>query len=271
MAALPFSGPQVTVIVSDMNDIERRPFPANRQWVLGAMRVGHRVSPMTALTQVDVTDAWRSCKDLDISPTAFIIACVGRAVAAHPEVHAYRDWLGRLVIHRRVNIATMVEVPTPSGLFPLAHLIEATESRTVKDISHELRSVAEVPEVGRSGRLMARWGSLAGRIPGLVTLVYRLAKRSSGMRRGIGTVSVSSVGMIMGGNGFAMGVPTLASISVVIGGATERPWVVDTEVAVRRILDISVQVDHRVVDGAPAARCGAYLRQLLEHPELIEW
>ncbi len=235
------------------------------------MRIGHKVSPMTALSQVDVTEAWERCRSLDVSPTAFIIACVGRSVAAHPEVHAYRDWFGHLVMHRRVDIATMIEVPTSSGVFPLAHPINATDTRTVKDISHEIRTVADTPEVGRSGRLMARWGSFAGRIPGLVTFVYWLAKRTPLMRRGIGTVSVSSVGMMMGGNGFAMGVPTLASISVIVGGASERPWVVDAEVAVRRILDLSVQVDHRVVDGAPAARFGAYLRQLLEHPDLIEW
>jgi pyruvate/2-oxoglutarate dehydrogenase complex dihydrolipoamide acyltransferase (E2) component len=254
-----------------MNDIERRPFPSNRHWVLGAMRIGHKVSPMTALTQIDVTDAWERCRGFGLSPTAFIIACVGRSVAAYPEVHAYRDWFGRLVIHRHVDVATLIEVPTPSGVFPLAHPIHSTESRTVKDISHELRSVAETPEVGRSGRLMARWGSFAGRIPGLVTFVYWLAKRTPLMKRGTGTVSVSSVGMMMDGNGFAMGVPTLASISVIVGGATERPWAVDGEVVVRRILDLSVQVDHRVVDGAPAARFGAYLRQLLEHPDLIEW
>jgi pyruvate/2-oxoglutarate dehydrogenase complex dihydrolipoamide acyltransferase (E2) component len=61
------------------------------------------------------------------------------------------------------------------------------------------------------------------------------------------------------------------TISVLIGGATERPRVVEGEVAVRRILDLSVQIDHRMVDGAPAGRFGATLRELLENPDLVDW
>lgn len=254
-----------------MHEVTRKRFPASRKWVLGAMRVAHRSSPMTALTQVDVTDAWDRCKVEDVSPTAFVVACVGRAVVAHPEVHAYRDWLGRLVMHRQVDVTTMVEVEAPDGVFPLAHPLQNADSRTVKDLSHELRAIATTPSSGRNGRLVMRWGRALTWIPGLITLFYFVARRSSVLRQGMGTVSLSSVGMMLGGNGYGFGLPTVASISVTVGGATERPWVVDGQVTVRRILDLAVQVDHRVVDGAPAARFGAMLRKLLEHPDLLEW
>ena len=75
----------------------------------------------------------------------------------------------------------------------------------------------------------------------------------------------------MGGNGFAIGTPTISTLTVIIGGMGERPWVIDGELTVRTIVDLTVQIDHRVVDGAPAARFGATLRQLLEHPDLITW
>jgi len=254
-----------------MRTIERRPFPPDRRLVLGAMRTGRKMAPMTALVHVDVTEAWARARAEDASPTAFIVACVGRAVAANPEVHAYRDWFGRLVIHRHVDIATMVEVDTPDGVFPLAHPIRDTDTRSVKDLSHELRDIKGTPDRGWSGWLLERWGRMVASIPGLIGLVYAFARRSTVARERIGTVAVSSVGMMMGGNGFGIGVMTLASPQVVVGGVSERPWVVDGDVTVRRILDLTVQVDHRVVDGAPAARFGATLRRLLEHPELIEW
>jgi hypothetical protein len=134
-----------------------------------------------------------------------------------------------------------------------------------------LRRVKTTPSSGRSGRLLLRWGTLAGRIPGLASLVYFVARRSPFVRSGTGTVAVSSVGMMIGGGGFAIGVMTLTSLQVLVGGATERPWVIDGEVKVRRILDLTAQIDHLVVDGAPAARFGATLRNLLENPDLIDW
>ncbi|MDH4118762.1 MAG: 2-oxo acid dehydrogenase subunit E2 [Acidimicrobiia bacterium] len=226
---------------------------------------------MTALVQIDVTDGWERARSLDVSRTAFVVACVGRAVATHPEVHAYRDWLGRLVVHRRVNVTTMVEVETPQGWFPLAHSLRDAHTRSVDDLSSELRSVRAGAPSGPAGRGVVGWGAVAARIPGVVTATYRLSRRSARMRERIGTVAVSSVGMMMGGNGVAIGVPALASLSVFVGGADERPWVVDGEVRIRRILDVSVTIDHRVVDGAPAARFGATLRTLLEDPDLLEW
>jgi pyruvate/2-oxoglutarate dehydrogenase complex dihydrolipoamide acyltransferase (E2) component len=43
---------------------------------------------------------------------------------------------------------------------------------------------------------------------------------------------------------------------------------------VRDVLDLTVTVDHDVVDGAPATRFGAELRRLMEDPAtvgLTEW
>lgn len=226
---------------------------------------------MVALAQVDVTDAWRLLEARGVSPTAFVLACVGRAAAVHPEVHAYRDWRGRMVEHSAVDIATMVEIDTPDGSFPLAHLIRNTESRTVSDLSGELRGVSQAPTSAAEGSALLRWGAIAGRIPGLATALFMIARRSTRLRRRFGTVTLSSVGMLMDGNGFAFGLPTVASITVIVGGASRRPWVVDDRVGSRMILDLSVSIDHRIVDGGPAGRFGATLRQLLEHPELIAW
>ncbi|HSR25330.1 MAG TPA: 2-oxo acid dehydrogenase subunit E2, partial [Candidatus Eisenbacteria bacterium] len=39
-----------------------------------------------------------------------------------------------------------------------------------------------------------------------------------------------------------------------VGRIAERPWVVDGELGVRPTLWLSITFDHRLVDGAPAAR-----------------
>jgi hypothetical protein len=65
--------------------------------------------------------------------------------------------------------------------------------------------------------------------------------------------------MFAGGGGFEFVSPTLASTLVVVGGLSRRPRVVGDEIALRDVLDLTVTIDHNVVDGAPATRFGADL------------
>jgi pyruvate/2-oxoglutarate dehydrogenase complex dihydrolipoamide acyltransferase (E2) component len=57
----------------------------------------------------------------------------------------------------------------------------------------------------------------------------------------------------------------LVSLQVVVGGWSARPRIVGGDVEVRDVVDLPVTIDHNVVDGAPAARFGAGLRDLIEH------
>ncbi len=249
--------------------IEVRSIPPSRRVVTAALRAGRRIAPVHGLISVDVTAARRLLKSTQTSLTAFVVASVGRAASAHPEVHAYRDWRGRLVLHRHVDVATLVEVQTPDGAFPMAHLVRDADVRTVDEISEELRRIKADTTASRSGRLLARLAPLVGRIPGAMRLAYAATARSVRLRRSTGTVAVTSVGMFADGGGFGIGHPTMMSLVVLVGGLSERPRVVEGRVEIREVLDVTVTVDHNVVDGAPAARFVADLRRLLETAEAI--
>jgi pyruvate/2-oxoglutarate dehydrogenase complex dihydrolipoamide acyltransferase (E2) component len=75
--------------------------------------------------------------------------------------------------------------------------------------------------------------------------------------------------MFAEGGGFALAPLTLMSLQVVVGGITERPRVVEGRVDIRSILDLTVSIDHNVVDGGPAARFGAELRRQIESAEVL--
>lgn len=245
-----------------------RPFPANRRLVTAAVRAGRRIMPMHGLLDVDVTTARRLLAESDppLSTTAFVIASLGRAAAAHPEVHAYRDWRGRLVEHRHVDVQTLVEVPTEHGPFGLVHVVRDADLRGVAEISAELRAV----KAGSAGgQLLDTVAPVLGLIPGLYRAMYAVMSRSRRVRLATGTVQVTAVGMFGGGGGFAIAPPTLASLVVVVGGLSRRPRAVDDRVEIRDVLDLTVTVDHNVVDGAPAARFGADLRELLQTAALL--
>ena len=94
--------------------------------------------------------------------------------------------------------------------------------------------------------------------------MYAVMARSVAVRQRTGTVAVTAVGMFAGGGGFGITPMTMMSLEVVVGGMNQRPRVVDGQVEVRDVLDLSLAIDHTVVDGAPATRFGAELRELVE-------
>ena len=143
--------------------VEVRPFPSNRRLVTAAMRAGQRKMPMYGLVDVDVTTANRllASHDPPSSLTAFVVASVARAAAAHPEVHAYRNWRGQLVTHHHVDVGTMVEISTPQGPFAIPHLLRDADiregarahrraaPRQARAIGQQQRQVAGTSRTGR--------------------------------------------------------------------------------------------------------------------------
>ncbi|MDT4899120.1 MAG: hypothetical protein QOJ78_50 [Pseudonocardiales bacterium] len=242
-----------------------RPFPPSRRLVTAAVRAGRRIVPMHGLFEVDITTARNLLAQVQppLSLTAFVVASLGRAAAAHPQVHAYRDWRGRLVEHRHVDVQTVVEVPTKQGPFGLVHIVRDADIRSVAEITAELRAVKTDHDNTTSGQLLDTLAPTLGRIPGLYRAMFAGMGRSRRVHLASGTVQVTAVGMFADGGGFAIAPPTLASLVVVVGGLSRRPWVIDDRVEVRDVLDLTVCVDHNVVDGAPATRFGADLRRIL--------
>jgi len=226
---------------------------------------------MYGLVEVDITEARRllASHEPPSSLTAFVVASVARAAAARPEVHAYRNWRGQLVTHRHVDVATLVEITTQQGSFALPHVLRDADLRSVPDLTSELHEVKRDPAKSESGRWLEQAGPIATRIPGVIPASYAVMSRSVTLRQRIGTVAVTAVGMFAGGGGFGLTPLALMSLEVIVGGMSKCPLVVDGQVAVRDVLDLTLAVDHNVVDGAPATRFGAELRDLIESAAVI--
>ncbi|MCU1618163.1 MAG: 2-oxoacid dehydrogenase acyltransferase (Catalytic domain) [Modestobacter sp.] len=246
--------------------VTSRPFPSSRRLVTAAVRAGRRIVPMTGLFQVDITQARRRLAETDppLSLTAYVVACVGRAAADHPQVHAYRDWRGRLVEHRHVDVQVLIEVPTDQGPFGLVHVVRDADIRSVAEISIEIRAVKAHPSSTGNGRLLDTLAPTLGRVPGLYRGMYAVMSRSHRVHDAIGTVQVTALGMFADGGGFAIAPPSLASLAIVVGGISTSPVEVDGHIATIELLDLTVTIDHNVVDGAPATRFGADLRRILQ-------
>ncbi len=93
---------------------------------------------------------------------------------------------------------------------------------------------------------------------------YWFALRVPRLSREISTpVLVTAVGMF--GRGPGWGIPMANfTLTVTLGGISEKPAVVNGEITPRELLDMTISIDHDVVDGAPAARFVGRFRQLIE-------
>ena len=67
-----------------------------------------------------------------------------------------------------------------------------------------------------------------------------------------------------GGWGIPIAPPTLM---ITVGGIAIKPRYVDGQLQPRDMLDLTISVDHEVVDGAPAARFARRLSELVEQAD----
>jgi pyruvate/2-oxoglutarate dehydrogenase complex dihydrolipoamide acyltransferase (E2) component len=238
-----------------------------RRFAIDAGYLGRRRHIVHGLIEVDVTDARQLIRHHEratgekLSFTAFIVHCLSKAIEEHPHLHAYRDWLGRLVIFDDVNITCMVEIQSGEMRIPIPHVFKATNHKSLLQIHEELREGQEKPHATRASRFM-RWFL---RAPAIVRRAFYLVvmRFPASFRDESSSVIVTAVGMFGHGGGWAITMPNF-TLSVAVGGIEVKPGIHLGEIAVREYLDLTVSIDHDIVDGAPAARFVNAFRSLLE-------
>lgn len=244
--------------------------------MLDTLHLGHRKPMMHGLLEFDVTRArhllreHRESTGESLSFTAFLLACLGRSVAAHPEVHALRDWFGRVVLFDDVDATTIVEVEVEGRPFALAHVVRGINRRGVREISDEIRAVQGSGMRSLSSGMRAA-SRLFLRLPGsLRRSVYRALLQSPRFaKRHTGTLLVSSVGMFSGGAGWGFSAPGIHNLSVVVGGIASRAAAQAGESGPREVLCLTVSANHEVVDGAPLARFVHHLARQVESAKFL--
>ena len=256
-----------------MSAFDVLPFPTERQLVVDAGYLASRRHIFYGLAEVDVTRARGALRARPAADghrqsfTGYIVASLARAVEAHREVQAYRDWRGRLVLFHDVDVVTMVE-PEP-GAVAIPHIIRGANRKTFSEISEEIRSIQRRPERGVP---QPGIGRLAPRVPRWVRLLFfwTVKKSPHWFRRLEGTVVVTSVGMFARGGLWGIGFLPTHTMGLTVGGISQKPGVHEGAISIRDYLNLTLAFDHDVVDGAPAARFGRTLVDLIESAAVLE-
>jgi pyruvate dehydrogenase E2 component (dihydrolipoamide acetyltransferase) len=172
---------------------------------------------------------------IEISYNALLLCVLGRALRDHPRLNAslvedtIRVW-------RRVHIGLAVD--SDHGL--LVPVVRDVDGKGLVQLESEIQSLAERARAGQCS-----------------------PKELSG-----GTFTLTNLGMF-GIDSFTpiINLPECAILGA--GRIRPQPRFAGNQVVARQIIWLSLSFDHRLVDGAPAARFLQRVVQLVEHPHLL--
>ena len=254
-------------------DYQVVPNPKVRRWFAAAFRSAQHTHIMHGLVEVDVTRARTFLREHkantgeSLSFTAFLIACLGKAVDEHKAVQARRFGSKCLILFEEVDVFTMIERDVAGQVPLMASIVRAVNRKTVPEIHQEIRA-AQREDVEK----VVKWLQFQ---PALLFRPFFWAFSLLGRRypqlwkKYVGTVGITSVGMF--GKGAAWGIPpAIPILMLTVGGIGEKPGVVDGQIAIREYLSLTISFDHDIIDGAPAARFTERLKDLIESGYALE-
>ena len=168
-----------------------------------------------------------------LSPSVFLALAFVDAARHFPGINSYVDEAtNEVVLRRSVNLG--IAADTPRGL--VVPSIKNADQLSLVEMANALSTLVET---ARAGTLTP--ADMAGT-----------------------TMTITNVGPF----GVDAAVPILppgTGAILCVGQIAKAPWVVNDEVVVRQVVEISMTFDHRQIDGALAsaviAHVGAFLRQ----------
>ena len=217
-----------------------------RRTIATRMSDAHRiVPPVTHVEECDVTelDATRKLANERapnlprLTYVPFIIKAVVRALKTYPALNASLDEEAEeIVYYDRYDIG--IAVDTPAGL--TVPVVKEADGKRLRELASEIDRLASG---AREGTLQA--DDLRG-----------------------GTFTISSPGPYGG----LMATPIVFHPQSAILGvhrAIDRPVVRDGQIVARKMMNLSITFDHRILDGMTASRFVLDVVDLLEHPAVL--
>ena len=167
----------------------------------------------------------------------FLIKAVAMSLKAHPVMNACIDMdAGQIIYKQYVNIG--IAVDTDRGL--LVPSLRNADRMVIADIA---RGIAKIAEDARTNNFAVE--DLRG-----------------------SSFTISNLGAI--GGSYATPIINPPEVAILLVGRSRKvPLVVDNEIAIRHLMPLSLSYDHRLVDGAAAARFLNHVKSYLESPSRL--
>lgn len=168
---------------------------------------------------------------------AFVVKAVTAGLRAAPRFNASLDPFKEEIIYKKYyNIGIAVD----SGHGLVVPVIKETDRKSIIEIADDINDLAQR---GREGKLEV-----------------------SDMRGG--TFTITNIG-VLGGTGMMPTINYPEDAILGMGGVQEKPVVRDGQIVIRKMLPLTLAFDHRIADGADAARFVSEMVRQLSDPNLL--
>lgn len=196
-----------------------------------------------------------------VTATALLLKAIAIAQRSHPDTRTAILPFGRTVVFNNIVAGFTVErfIGSQPALFFGA--IEEPDTKSIADISAELKAHGEA-DLDKVWQLKLQdkftW------MPWLLRrIILWVGLRNPGIRlKCMGaTFGLSSLGKF----GLKAMIPPCVTTSTFgVGTVEQRPVVRDGKIEVRKMMTLTLNFDHRIIDGAPAARFLNEVQLLME-------
>ncbi|MFC7718610.1 dihydrolipoamide acetyltransferase family protein [Nonomuraea recticatena] len=229
---------------------ERVPIKGVRKMTAQAMVASAFTAPhVTEFLQVDVTETMAAVQRLKglpdfaevrVSPLLLVAKAVLVAARRYPMINsAWDEAAQEIVVKHYVNLG--IAAATPRGL-----VVPNIKSAHALDLPSLAAALGELTETARAGRTQP--ADMAG-----------------------GTITITNVGVFGVDTGTPILNPGEAAI-LAFGMVRDAPWVVDGQLAVRKVTTLALSFDHRVIDGELGSRFLRDVGAMLEDPlRMLAW
>lgn len=256
------------------------PFTKNRRNIVLIVHEGFRKHSVHNLIDIDVSNALekirivKNDKGVDISFTAWLVKCVGKAISENKELNTYRLGRRKAVVFDDVDIPIPVERSTKEEMRPMAYIVRKANEKSVMQITKEIREIQK-EDVESSTQVLGKSLTAGERFiinaPMFIKKLAILILRKNGKlkKKHFGTVAVTSIGM-KGRSGWVIPMGAITTTIIAIGSISKKPGVINNEILIRDYLPITVSVDHDLVDGGQLARFIESLINIIEGAQFLD-
>jgi len=201
-----------------------------------------RIPHFTLVEEYDVTalEATRAMMNADrgeypkLTMLPFLISALCKTLPDYPQLNARYDDEANVIL-RSGAVHMGMATQTEGGLS--VAVIRNAEGRDLWDLAAEVKRLADVTRAGKASR-----EELSG-----------------------STITISSLGP-MGGIASTPVINRPEVAIIAVNKVKEMPVVIEGELEIRKIMNLSLSCDHRVVDGWDAANFMQALKSLIENP-----
>ncbi len=227
-------------------------------------------------------DAFRERTGKKLTLTHLMAKAVAIALAEMPDANAILRF-GRIYLRKDVDVFFQVVMKDPvSGQIDLSGLtIRRADQKSMGEIVDEFVQVAEKVRAGKDKEKESTRQTFKG-LPGflvgfvldtisLLLYTFNLDMSWAGIPRDpFGSVMVTNIGSLGLEEAYVPLVPYSKVPLLVAMGAVKKVPVVDDdtdEIRIVRVMRLFATFDHRLLDGAHAAKMSAVLQDVFAHPE----